>query len=123
MGAKSKGAKEQGIRIEAGWIVSAVEVGRHRQTSLGSGGTKEVENFLIAVQWLGGPVLGDFGKQAMFDGIPFGSASWIVGYRHGEIEGVGELRLEFGLPGMAPTTIAATGVGEDEELASATVAE
>ena len=86
-------------------------------------GTKEVENLLIAVQRLGGPVLGDFGKQAMFDGIPFGSAGRIVGYRHGEIEGVRELRLEFGLPGMAPTTIAATGVSENEEFASATVAE
>jgi hypothetical protein len=46
-----------------------------------------------------------------------------VSHRHGEIEGVGELRLEFGLPGMAPTTIAATGVGENEELAGAAVAE
>jgi hypothetical protein len=31
--------------------------------------------------------------------------------------------LEFGLPGMAPTTIAATGVGENEELAGVAVAE
>ncbi len=123
MGAKAKGTEEHGIGIEASWIVSAVEVGRHSQTSLGRGGAKEVENLLITVQRLGGPVLGNLGKQAMFDGIPFGSARRIVGYRHGEIEGVGELLLEFGLPDMATTTIAATGVGEDEELASATVTE
>jgi hypothetical protein len=123
MGANSKRAKEQGIRTEAGWIVSAVEVGRHSQTGLSCGGTKEVENLLLAVQRFGGPILGDFRKPAMFDGIPFGSARRIVSHRHGEIEGVGELRLEFGLPGMAPTTIAATGVGEKEELAGATIAE
>jgi hypothetical protein len=29
MGSKSKGAKEHGIRRAAGWVVSAVEVGRH----------------------------------------------------------------------------------------------
>ena len=118
-----RGRKEQGIRSESGWIVSAVEVGRHRSTGLGCAGTKEVENLLIAVQRLGGPVLGDFGEQAMFDGIPFGSAGRIMSHGHGQIEGVGELRLEFGLPGMAPTTIAATGVSENEELTSATVAE
>src|SRR6266481_5290871 len=112
MGAKAKGTEEHGIGIEASWIVSAVEVGGHSQTSLGRGGAKEVENLLITVQRLGGPVLGNLGKQAMFDGIPFGSARRIVGYRHGEIEGVGELLLEFGLPDMATTTIAATGVGE-----------
>src|SRR6266403_4945027 len=123
MRAESEGAKEARIRFEAGPVVSAVEVGGDRQTSLGGGGAKEVEDLLIAVERLGGPVLGDFRKQAMFDGIPFGSAGRIVSHGHGQIERVGELRLEFGLPGMAPTTIAATGVSENEEFASATVAE
>jgi hypothetical protein len=41
----------------------------------------------------------------------------LVIHRHGEIEGIGELRLEFGLLGMTPTTITATGVRENEELA------
>ena len=62
MRAESEGAKELRIRLEAGWVVSAVEVGGNRQTRLGGGGAKEVENLLIAVQRLGGPVLGDFGK-------------------------------------------------------------
>ena len=115
--------KSAGSGIEAGRIVSTVEVGGHCQTGLGCGGAKEVENLLIAVQRFGGPVLGNFGKQAMFDGIPFGSARRIVSHSHGQSEGVGELRLEFGLPGMASTTIAATGVGENEELAGATVTE
>ena len=93
MGAKAKGAKEHWIRIEAGWVVSAVEVGGHRQTGLGRGGTKEVENLLIAVQRLGGPVLGNLGKQAMFDGIPFGSARRIVSHGHGESEGLSLIHI------------------------------
>ena len=63
MGTKAKGAKEHGIRIEAGRVGSTVEVGGRRQTGLGSGDAKEVENLLLAVQRLGAPVLGDFGKQ------------------------------------------------------------
>jgi hypothetical protein len=123
MRSKTKGTKEQGIGMEASWIVGAVEVGRHRQTGLGCGGPKEVENLLIAVQRFGSPVLGNLGKQAMFDGIPFGRARRIVSHGHGEMEGVGGLRLKFGLPGKTSTTIAATGVGENKELAGATVAE
>jgi hypothetical protein len=58
----------------------------------------------------------------MFDGIPLETRR-IASHRHGEIEGVGEVRLECGLPGMTPTTIAATSIGENEELPSAAVAE
>lgn len=59
----------------------------------------------------------------MFDGVPLGSTGGVVSHRHSEIEGVGELGLELGLPGMAATAIAATGVGENEELAGAAVAD
>lgn len=102
--------------------MSAVEASRHGQTSLGRGCTKDVKNLLIAIERLCGPVLGDLRKQAMFDRVPLGSASRIVSHRHGEIEGISELRLELSLPGMAVTTIAATGVGENQELAGAAVA-
>jgi len=73
------------------------------------------ENLLVAIERLCGPVLGGLRKQAMFDRVPLGSASRIVSHRHGEIEGISELRLELSLPGMAVTTIAATGVGENQE--------
>ena len=41
----------------------------------------------------------------------------------GEIEGIRELRLEFGLPGTTAAVIAATAVGDNNKLASAGVAE
>ena len=56
----------------------SVQIGGHHQTSFGSGGADEFEHFFIAVQGLGGPVLGDLGEQPMFDGIPFGGASGVV---------------------------------------------
>jgi hypothetical protein len=45
---------------------------RHRQISLGRDGAQVVENFLTAMQRLGGPALGDPRKQTMFDGVPLG---------------------------------------------------
>ena len=50
-----------------------------RQAGLSSGGSNEVQNLLIAVEWFAGPVLGDFGKEAVLNGVPFGSASGVVG--------------------------------------------
>ena len=43
----------------------------------------------------------------MLDGIPLGSACWVVGNGEGESEGVGQLRLEFGFPGVDPAAVAA----------------
>ena len=58
----------------------------------------------------------------MLDGVPFGSAGWIVG--HGDRQGkrVGQLRLEFGLPGIAAIAVAAAGIGQNENPARARVA-
>ena len=58
----------------------------------------------------------------MLDGVPFGSPGWIVGYGDREGERVGQLRLEFGLPGVAAIAVAAAGIGQNENLARAGVA-
>ena len=52
----------------------------------------------------------------MLNRIPFGSASGIVSNGNVEIEGVGELGLDFRFPGVATATIAATGIGENKKL-------
>ena len=51
-----------------------VEVSRDCETGSGAGVADEVEDFGVTVKRLGGPVFGDFGEQAVLDGIPFGSA-------------------------------------------------
>ena len=57
----------------------------------------------------------------MLNRIPFGSASGIVSNGNVEIEGVGELGLDFRFPGVATATIAATRIGENKKLTRAGV--
>ena len=94
----------------------AVEVGRDCETGSGAGVADEVENFGVAVERLGGPVFGDFGEQSVLDGIPFGSAGGVMSNGYGEPEAVAELGLKFGLPGASTAAVAATGIGQDEQL-------
>ena len=53
----------------------------------------------------------------MFDWVPFGSAGRIMG--HGDCQGerVGQLKLEFRLPGVTAIAVATTRVSQDENLA------
>src|SRR5437763_8606404 len=86
------------------------------------GGTNEVEDLLVAVEWYTGPVLGDFRKEAVFNGVPFGSTRRVVGDGESQAEGVGQLGLEFGFPCAATSAVASTGVAEDEELPGTRIA-
>src|SRR5260370_1887060 len=96
-----------GVWFGARWIFFWVQMGSRSQAGLGTGGANEFEHFLVAVQWLGSPVLGDLGEQTMLDGIPFGGAGRVVSDRSGEAEGIAHLSLDFGLPGPGMATVAA----------------
>lgn len=122
MGEEAKLADEVGIDGGARLVLGAVEISSHSQAGSGLGGAEEAEDFLVAVERLPGPVLGDLREQAMLDGIPFGGAGGIVGDGHGEVEAIAELGLEVGFPSPATATIAAAVVGQNEELAGARVA-
>lgn len=74
MGDEAKLADEVGIHSCARFVVGAAEVSGDCQTCASLGGAKEVEDSLVAVERLPGPVLGDFREQAMLDGIPLGGA-------------------------------------------------
>ena len=96
----------------------AIEVCRDRESGSGTGMANEIEDFGVTIERLGCPVFGDFGKQAVLDGIPFGSAGGIVSHRHRETKAVAESGLKFGFPGAGGATVAAAGVGQDEQLAA-----
>jgi len=100
----------------------SIEVGRDCEPSSGVSIADEVEDFGITVERLGDPVFGDFGEQAVFDGIPFGSAGGVVGNGDCESKAVAELGLKFSFPGAGTTTVAAASIGEDEQLSAALVA-
>jgi len=80
------------------------------------------EDFGVTVKRFGGPVFGNLGEQAVLDGIPFGSTSGIMSNCYGKPKAVAELALKFGLPGAGTATVAASGIGEDEQLPAAMVA-
>ena len=83
------------------------------------GGADKAEDFLIAIERLAGPVLGNFREEAVLDGIPFGSTGWIVSNGEGQAEGIGQLGLDFCFPGTATTAVAAAGASQNEDLAGA----
>jgi hypothetical protein len=106
----------------SGGIVSTVEVSGHRQAGLSSGGANEVEDLLVTFEWFAGPVLGDLGKQTVLNGVPFGSASRVVGNSESQTKRIGQLRLKFCFPGAATIAIAAACVTQNEELPGAWIA-
>src|SRR5664279_1012483 len=99
-----------------------VEVSRDCEAGSGAGVADEVEDFGVTVERFGGPVLGDFGEQAVLDGIPFGSARGVVSNGYCEPKAVAELTLQFGFPGPGTATVTAAGIGQDEQLPAAAVA-
>jgi len=93
-----------------------VQVGGDNQSGFRGRGADEVKDFLIGTQRLTGPVFGDFREESMLNGVPLGSAGGVVSNGNLEVEGISELRLDFGFPGAATITVAAAGVGENEKL-------
>ena len=119
----AKGLKLLRGRLCAGGIVATVEMCGDRKAGSSSGGADETEDLRIAIERLAGPVFRDLREEAVLDGIPFGSAGWVVGNGEGQPEGICQLRLEFGFPGTATTAIAAAGVAQDEDLSGTWIAE
>ena len=103
--------------LNAGRIVTAVEMSGDRETSGRSRGPNEAEDLLVAVERLAGPVFGDLGEEAMLDGVPLGRARRIVSHGEGETEDIRELELEFGFPGAGPAAITAAGIPQQEQPA------
>ena len=58
----------------------------------------------------------------MLNGVPFGSASRVVGNGESQTERIGQLSLEFSFPGAATVAIAAASVAQNEELPGAWIA-
>ena len=103
--------------FETARIVSTVEISSDLKSGLGLGGAGIVEDLLVRIQRFARPVAGDFGEEAMLDGVPFGSTGGIVGHGYGQGKGVGQLRLELGFPGVTAATVATAGIGQNEQLA------
>ena len=58
----------------------------------------------------------------MLDRIPFRRASGIVSNGYGQGKGVGQLGLELGFPRTTAATVAAAGIGQNEQLSGTAIA-
>ena len=81
--------------LGASWVVGGIQACGHFQAGLGCGGADKLQGFLITVQRLGFPVSADLAEQAMLDGIPFGSAGWVVGDGDAQSQAIAQLPLKF----------------------------
>lgn len=63
-----------------------------------TGTIKFPDHRLIGPQWLACPILADLTEQAMFDGVPFGSAGGVMADGDRETKAVADPRLELLLP-------------------------
>ena len=104
-------------RFKGTRIMATVEICSDAKPGLGLSGAGIVEDFLVRVQWFASPVSRDFRKQAMLDGIPLRSARRIMRHGYSQGEGVGQLPLNFGFPGVTAATVTAAGIRKDEHLA------
>jgi len=107
--------------LEASGIGTIIKISLDLKTGASSGGTNEVEDGVVVGEGLTSPVFADFAEETVFGGVPFGSAGRIVANGDGEAETVAEKALELILPKIA-RAVAATGVGEDQELGSERIA-
>jgi hypothetical protein len=69
----------------------SVEVSRDCEPGPGAGMQDETEDFGVLSRGSAALFFGDFGKQAVLDGIPFGSAGGKMSNGHGEPNSVAEL--------------------------------
>lgn len=103
------------IGCGAGGVMPSVEICGNDKPRAGAGVADEIEDLGVAVEWLSSPVFGDFRKQPVLNGIPFGSTGRIMRDRHREPESIADLGLKFRLPGSGTTAVAAAGIGKDEQ--------
>ena len=108
--------------LDAGFVFLPVELGGNDQPGAGGCGGDVVEDEFEGLERAAGPVAADFAEQAMFDGIPFRAPCGIVGHGDGEAVEVAEMVLQGVLPGAVAVAVAATAIGEDDELGGVGIA-
>src|SRR5262249_5735273 len=82
----------------------------------------QAEDLVVIGEWLSRPVPADLAEQAALDGVVLGCAGGIMGHGNGEAQPVAEVLLQLVFPGAAGGGIAATGVGQNQQMLGVWVA-
>jgi hypothetical protein len=67
---EAKALKIFRTRFCADGVMTSIKVSRDSQSGLSKNRSNIVQDFLIAIERLAGPIFRDFRKEAMLDGIP-----------------------------------------------------
>jgi hypothetical protein len=93
------------FRIEA-----VVDVAGDGEAGIGGSGADQLDNDLVADQWLATPVLGDVGKEAVLDAVPLAGTGRQVGDGYDAAGLVGKA-LKFAFPEADAGAVAAAAIG------------
>ena len=94
------------------WIEALVDVASDGKAGIGGSGADQLDDDVVADERLAAPVLGDVGKEAMLDAVPFAGAGRQMGDGDFETGFVGKA-LEFTFPEADTGAVAAAAVGGD----------
>ena len=92
------------------------QVSAHGEAGGGAGGTKVLQDQLIAFEGAALPVLADLAEEAVLDGVPLRGTGRVVADGDDELVDVAEAGLEPVLEGAAAGAVAAASVCEDQEV-------
>jgi len=95
---------------ESGVVVAGNQISIGEKTGLRFRGADEVENLVAVGEGFASPVSADLAEQTMLDGIPLGSAGWVVADSDGQTERSAEGVLNRFLPGAAARAVASSAV-------------
>ena len=102
-------------------VEAVVDVAGDGEAGIGGSGADQLDNDLVADQWLATPVLGDVGKEAVLDAVPLAGTGRQVGDGYDEAGLVGKA-LKFAFPEADAGAVAAAAVGRDGEALSLGIA-
>ena len=103
------------------WIEALVDVASDGKAGIGGSGADQLDDDVVADERLAAPVLGDVGKEAMLDAVPFAGAGRQMGDGDFETGFVGKA-LEFTFPEADTGAVAAAAVGGDGQGSSLGIA-
>jgi hypothetical protein len=98
-----------------------VDLGSHLQACIGGRGGDQLDDGLVADEWLAAPILCDEREQAMLDLVPFAGARRQMADRDRNAEFVGQV-LQLALPKADADIVAAAAIGGDQKFCRVRIA-
>lgn len=107
--------------FDSGWIAATIQLSLDSQAGLGAGAGNQVDDHLVADEWLAAPVLGDVAEHAVLNLVPLAGARRKVTDMDRQPQ-LGRQVLQCQLPKAAAAAVAAAPIGGDQQFLRAAIA-